>query len=78
MPASSLHLDMLFLSGIYLLKRKLFQICNLFLGIKNPPSGGGTSCGFRLQSRVAQNLRTIGATIRETEQVPYRPIAPEF
>ena len=34
MPASSLHLDMLFLSGVYLLKKKLFQICNLFLGIK--------------------------------------------
>ena len=37
MPASSLHLDMLFLSSIYLLKRKLFQICNLFLGIKKRP-----------------------------------------
>ena len=34
MSASSLHLDMLFLSGIYLLKRKLFQICNLFFGYK--------------------------------------------
>jgi hypothetical protein len=34
MPASSLHLDMLFLSSVYLLKRKLFQIRNLFLGIK--------------------------------------------
>ena len=46
MPASSLHLDMLFLSGIYLLKRKLFQICNLFLGIKKGrPDGDGLGDG---------------------------------
>jgi len=43
MPASSLHLDMLFLSGIYLLKRKLFQICNLFLGIKKGHALPGTA-----------------------------------
>ena len=43
MPASSLHLDMLFLSGIYLLKRKLFQICNLFFGYKKRPCPFGHS-----------------------------------
>jgi hypothetical protein len=43
MLASSLHLDMLFLSSVYLLKRKLFQIRNLFLGIKKGHALSGTA-----------------------------------
>jgi hypothetical protein len=43
MPASSLHLDMLFLSSVYLLKRKLLQIRNLFLGIKKGHALSGTA-----------------------------------